>query len=54
MIGKILLHIGKNPSEARRWQKKVVLAWLKSFGYGGKKILQFFPSFKLGNSIFST
>ena len=43
MTGKILLHFGRNPNEARRWITSDMRL----------KILQFLPSFKLRNNISS-
>ena len=43
MTGKILLHFGRNPNEARRWITSAMRL----------KILQFLPSFKLRNNISS-
>ena len=56
VVGKILLHTGENPNEARRWRMSVALSknsW-ESTGRSPKKVLQLLPSFKLGSSISST
>lgn len=56
VVGKILLHTGENPSEARRWRMSAAPS-KNSWGLRGaapNKVLQLLPSFKLGISISST
>ena len=57
MIGKIILHIGKNPSKAKPWLASVIRSILQIVGGSGgrqhshMKILQFIPTFMFWNNI---